>query len=130
MRVSADRSTGGRVIPREAERRRIPAQAFALKKYRCGTLPASKTADNEDAAALLWNSEVLSVKNSVGEPIPEFCQAPEEGAKIPPFVTRQDTGHVFPNEPAGAISTSNRNEDPRQVATRIVHAAALAGDAE
>jgi hypothetical protein len=71
-------------LPRLAARRRIPAQAVALKKYRGGSAPVSKTSDNEDATAPLWNSEVLSVKNSVGEPIPEFCQRPEDGAKIPP----------------------------------------------
>jgi len=39
--------------------------------------------DNEDATASLRDSEVLSVEHSVGEPIPEFSQRPEEGAKIP-----------------------------------------------
>jgi hypothetical protein len=53
----------------------------ALKKYRCGTSPVSKMSDNEDATAPLWNSEVLSVKNPVGEPIPEFPQLSEKQAK-------------------------------------------------
>jgi hypothetical protein len=57
-----------------------------LKKYRCGTSPASKTSDNEHATPALWNSAVLSVKNAVGEPIPEFAQEPEEGTKIPSSV--------------------------------------------
>jgi hypothetical protein len=61
----------------------MPRQAVALKKYRCGTSPVSKISDNEDATAPLWYSEVLSVKNPVGEPIPEFRQPPEEGAKVP-----------------------------------------------
>jgi hypothetical protein len=39
--------------------------------------------DNEHAAAALWNSEELSVQDSVGEPIPEFDQPSEEGAKVP-----------------------------------------------
>ena len=73
-------------MPRLAARRRIPAQAVALKKYRCGSAPVSKTSDNEDATAPLWNSEVLSVKNPVSEPIPELPQEPEEGAKIPSSV--------------------------------------------
>lgn len=64
----------------------MPLQAVALKKYCRGSSPVSKTCDNEDATAALGNSEVLSVKNSVGEPIPEFDQHPEEGAKIPSSV--------------------------------------------
>jgi hypothetical protein len=54
-----------------------------LKKNRCGTSPVSKVSDNEHTAAALGHSEVLSVKNSVGEPIPEFDQAPENGTKVP-----------------------------------------------
>jgi len=55
----------------------MPRHAVALKKNRCGTSPISKISDNEDAAPSLWNSEMLSVQNSVGEPIPEFDHAPE-----------------------------------------------------
>lgn len=79
-------SCGGNVFLRRCARSSIPLQALALKKYRCGTPPASKTSDNEDAAAALGHSEVLSVKNSVGEPIPELPQPCEEGGKIPPSV--------------------------------------------
>jgi hypothetical protein len=35
--------------------------------------------DNEDSTTLLGHSEVLSVQNSVGDPIPEFAQRPEDG---------------------------------------------------
>jgi hypothetical protein len=57
--------------------------------------------DKEDATAPLWNSSVLSVKNSVGEPIPDFPQRPEEGSKRPSFINRQDTGDVLPDQPSG-----------------------------
>jgi hypothetical protein len=63
--------------------------------------------DNEHTAAALWNSEVLSVKNSVGEPIPEFRQPSEEGSKSPSSVNRQDTGYIFPDNPLGAILVNN-----------------------
>src|SRR5690606_21163623 len=76
----------GNSFPRFAARRRMPRQAVALKKNRCGTSPVSKVSDNEHTAASLGHSEVLSVKNPVGEPIPEFCQHPEEGSKIPSSV--------------------------------------------
>jgi hypothetical protein len=60
----------------------MPLQAVALKKYRCCTSPVSKVSDNEHTAAALCHSEVLSVKNPVGEPIPELAQRPEEDSKI------------------------------------------------
>ncbi len=61
----------------------MPAAAFGLKKYlrRCG--PVSKTSDNDDTTALLGHSEVLSVQNSVGDPIPESSQRPEDGTHCP-----------------------------------------------
>jgi|TARA_A100001391_G_C5029570_1_gene267998 hypothetical protein len=61
----------------------MPAQAVALKEYRGGRSPISKISDNEHTAAPLGNSEVLSIKDSVGPPIPEFGQPSEEGAKVP-----------------------------------------------
>jgi len=64
----------------------MPLQAVELKKNLCGRSPVSKISDNEDATAALWNSKVLSFKNSVCEPIPELCQPSEEGSKIPAFV--------------------------------------------
>jgi hypothetical protein len=68
----ASAKAAGNRFPRFSARRRIPRQAVALKKYRGCTLPASKMSDNEDATAPLWYSKVLSVKNSVGPPVPEF----------------------------------------------------------
>jgi hypothetical protein len=76
--------------------------------------------DNEHAAASLWNSEVLSVKNPVGEPIPEFPQPSEEAAKIPSFARGQDAGDVLPDHPAGPESVSNCKEGEHEVATRII----------
>ena len=80
-------------MPRFSARRRIPAQALALKKYRCGTSPVSKTSDNEHTLPSLWDgtpvavhSHKLSVKNPVGEPIPDVPQEPEEGTKVPSSV--------------------------------------------
>jgi hypothetical protein len=42
--------------------------------------------DNEDATAALWNSEVDSIKNAVGEPIAAFAQRPEEDSECPSVV--------------------------------------------
>ena len=96
----------GNVFPRFSARRRIPRQAFALKKNRCGTSPVSKMSDNEHARPSLGQVEVLSVKNPVGEPIPELPQPSEEGSKRPSAIDRQDTGHVLPDHPLGAKSVS------------------------
>ena len=90
---SAACKCGGNARPRDSARRKIPAQAFALKEYRCGTSPVSKTSDNEHTLPSLWDgasvavhSDKLSVKNSVGEPIPEVAQEPDEGSKVPSSV--------------------------------------------
>jgi hypothetical protein len=79
---SACSSAGGNTLPLFSARRRMPLQAVALKKNRCGSSPVSKVSDNEHTLASLGHSEVLSVKNAVCEPIPEFSQRPEEDSKI------------------------------------------------
>lgn len=71
----------GNFLPRRSARRRMPLHAVGLKKNRGGTGPVSKMSDNEDATPALGYSKVLSVKNAVGPPIPEFCQSTEEGAE-------------------------------------------------
>jgi hypothetical protein len=86
--------------------------------------------DNEDAAAPLWYSKELSVKNAVGEPIPEFRQAPEKGAKYSSFVDRQDAGHVLPYQPSGPQSLSKPKELKREVATRVIQSLSESGDTE
>lgn len=134
---SARRKSWGRSLPRFPARRRIPAQAFGLKKYRCGRSPVSKISDNEHTASPLGNgsgkaacSDVLSVQHSVGPPIPEFAQAPEEGTKVPSFARRQDAGHVLPNHPLGPVAVNQSQIDEGQVAARIVQSLSKPGDAE
>jgi hypothetical protein len=122
------RSKGGNTLARLSARRKIPAQAFALKKYRRGSLPPSKTSDNEDATAALGYSEELSVQNSVRDPIPEFDQRPEHGSKRPPSINRQDTGDVFPDEPPWPQALSQSEKLQREVAARVIQAASLSGD--
>jgi hypothetical protein len=87
-------------------------------------------ADNEHTAATLGDSKPLSVKNSVGEPIPEFAQRPEEGSKIPSFAATEDARHVFPYDPFGLHDRSKLDESEGQVATRISQSSSKAGDAE
>jgi hypothetical protein len=87
-------------------------------------------ADNEHTLASLGQSEELSVKHSVGPPIPELAQAPEEGTKVPSSMARQDAGDVLPNHPSGAQSASKRKELKGQVATVVSHSASQPGDGE
>ena len=108
----------------------MPLQAVALKKYRCGTVPVSKTSDNEHTAAALGHSVELSVMNSVGEPIPELAQHPEEGSKVCASVTRQDAGDVLPNQPLGAVLCSNGTKGKHEVATRVIQSFSESCDTE
>ena len=81
----------------------MPAHAFVESEYPGGTLGvASRMPNNEDTAATLGDSEVARVENAVRDPIPEVCQTPEEGTKIPSSSRRQDTGDIFPDDPPGA----------------------------
>ena len=129
-RSNAIRSKGGNTLARFAARRRIPAQAFALKKYRCGTTPVSKMSNNEDATAPLGHSEELSVQHSPGATIPEFCQRSDDGAKVAPAVRGQNTGDVFPDDPPRSQAASKPAKLDGQVATRILQAAASSGEGE
>jgi hypothetical protein len=81
-----------------------------------------------DSPAKPVHSHVLSVKHSVGEPIPEFAQAPEYGTKIPSSVRRQDAGDVLPDQPTGAQALSQEKIFERQVATVVCQSASKASD--
>jgi len=128
--ASADAKKSGNFFPCFAARRSIPAQALALKKYGRGTAPVSKMSDNEDATASLGHSEELSVQHSPGATIPEFRQRNDDGAKIPPAVRGQNSGHVFPDNPAGPKAASKPAKFEGQAATRVTQAASSSGGAE
>lgn len=106
------------------------SQCGTLKECRCGRSPISKMSDNEDAPPSLWNSEVLRVKHSVGEPIPEFSQAPEKGTKVPSSVRRQDAGDVLPHQPSGAEAVSQPKIFERELTALITHSFSESRNAE
>ena len=137
-------------MPRFPARRRMPLQAVALKKNRCGTAVVSKISDKEDAAAALWNSEVLSVKHAPCEAV-RCWDARNDAAVLPAFlrdgealagedsqkarkvlssIARKDAGDVLPDQPAGPISASNVSIGEHEVATRIIQSFSEAGDGE
>ena len=127
----------GSALPRFSARRRIPRQAFAVKKYRCGTSPVSKISDNEHTTASLRDSEfevacshVLSVEHPICEPIPEFCQPCEEGSKIFSLVIGEDARNVFPHAPAGTITASEGEIGEHEVSTRVIKSTAKSRDTE
>jgi hypothetical protein len=76
----------------------MPSQAFFESENLGGSGPVSSTSLNEatddehpasalrDGSGPSPHSHVLSVQHSVREPIPEFAQRPEEGAKVPSSV--------------------------------------------
>jgi hypothetical protein len=134
---SADFSIEGSVFPRLSARLNMPLQAFADSENLGGSGPVSKTSDNEHTSPALrdgsgpsTHSHVLSVQHSVGPPIPEFAQRPEEGAKVPSSATRQDTGNIFPDNPSRLEPSSNRKVCEHEVAARICEPLPEAGDAE
>jgi hypothetical protein len=86
--------------------------------------------DNEHTAASLGHSEVLSVQHSVGEPIPEFDQPPEDGTKVPSSVARQNAGDVLPHHPAGPCAVSKPKKLEGQVAAVVSQSSSEARDAE
>jgi hypothetical protein len=108
----------------------MPLQAVALKKNRGGTSPVSKISDNEHTAASLGNSKELCVQDSVGPPIPDLPQRPEEGTKIPSGSAGQDAGDVFPDNPFRLVSVCNSEVGEHEVATRISQSFSESGNAE
>src|SRR5262249_42721031 len=72
----------GNICPRFAARRAMPWSAFRLKKYFSGAV-SSKIDDNKHPSAPLWDSEVLSVKNPVGNVHrPAFLKRTEDAREI------------------------------------------------
>lgn len=125
---SASARAGGSDFPRRSARRRIPAHAFALKKYLCGIESVSSTCDNEHTAASLGQAEILGIKNpprdcpfgsihttSVCPPSPwrlQFAAGPSERAKKAAegvISGGKDAGDVFPHDDAGGFASGGAN---------------------
>jgi hypothetical protein len=76
-----------------------------------------------DSPAKPVDSNVLSVKHSVGEPIPEFAHAPEYGTKVPSSIRRQDAGDVLPYQPLGPQALSQAKILEGQVTAPVCQSA-------
>jgi hypothetical protein len=128
---SAALSRGGNCLFLRPARRRIPRADFSLNEYLESTF-VSRTSDNEDTTASLWNSEVLSVKHppdcgaltadtqSCGSPPvlghgwPDPSKSPQHGGEILTSVGAESTGYVFPDNPLGIAFLSNAALVPEQ----------------
>jgi hypothetical protein len=128
--VNACFKSGGRSFPRFSARRRIPAQAFWLKKNLGGMLPVSKTRDNEDSTASLGNSEMLRIQDTVRPPVAEFAQRPKEGTKVPSSVATEDSWDVFPEERRDPEVLGDGKVGEHEASARIFESFAESGDGE
>jgi len=68
--------------------------------------------DNDDSAASLGDSEVLSVQHAPGEAIPEFCQRPDDGTHVPSAMRRQEARDVFEDDPGGREVSQESGDVP------------------
>jgi hypothetical protein len=149
---SASSNGRGNVFPRFSARRKIPAQAVGLKKYRWATGPVSSIEDSEHAAAPLRHSEPLRVQHAPFDKSvctdrhafrsPAICRRNEFGSchctshdsKVSTGVAAECSGHVFPNKPPCAAMFSCRMENPQlfveQAGTRASQSGALARNAQ
>ena len=85
-------------------------------------------ADSEDSTTTLGNSEPLSVQHSPRDAIPAVNHEAEEGREGVSVVSRKDAGHVLPNHPAGAESSSKEKKLDGQVTTRVIQSSSSSGD--
>jgi len=83
-----------------------------------------------DGTRVTVHSTPLSVQHSVGEPIPEVRQPPEEGSERPSSVRGQDTGHVFPDDPPRPEAINQSEIHEREVSAGVVEPLSEAGDGE
>jgi hypothetical protein len=96
LKISKDcLKEGGRFLPILSTRRRIPVAAFGLKKYFCGTSPASMEPNNVDSTALLGDSEVFRVKHTPADVIPALVQRLENDCEVSSSVGTKKPVDVF-----------------------------------
>jgi hypothetical protein len=133
--VNARSSSVGSVLPRFDARRRMPAAARADRKNLGGAVGsktcASTEGDDEHSPSALRHSEVASVENPVGPPIPEFAQATEERPKILASMTGEEARYVLEDDGGRSVALHKVEEGVGEVgAGACDHASSLAGDAE
>lgn len=129
---NAASSSSGKAFPLLSARLMIPAQAFALKKYRGGTSPVSSVDDKEHTFASLGHTEELSVQHSPCTPPirPEFGHGFKERPESPSAFSRQHSGHVLPDDPFRINLCASSEIFEHELAAWIVQSLPESGDAE
>lgn len=97
------------MLDRRLARLRIPWAALEERKKR-GSGVVSKISDNEESTASLWDSEVTTVKDTVGERIAAFGQRRENDGEISSGVGREEAGYIFKDEVGGLKSVKGCGE--------------------
>src|SRR5690554_4319931 len=94
----------------------MPEQAFAESEY-FGSGDSSRMSDNEDTAAPLRHSEVLSVKNRPGHAIPALGERPDDRFKVCAASTREEPRDILSNNPGGTELSNDPMHLPPERAT-------------
>jgi hypothetical protein len=67
-------------------------------------------AEDEHSPSALRHSEVASVENPVGPPIPEFAQRTEERPKVPAAMTGEESRNVLEKDRGRSVSSHKVEE--------------------
>jgi hypothetical protein len=86
--------------------------------------------DDEDPAASLGDSEILSVKNPPGQPIPALGERLDNRLEYLSLVNKQDIRHILPDEPDRLKLRSQSDKLQRKISPRVAEAQALPGNGE
>jgi hypothetical protein len=92
----------------------MPAAARADSENRGGAvgvrMSLSVECDDEHAASTLRHSEVASVENSVGPPVPEFAQRTEERPKILAAIRGEESRNVLEEDGGRSVALHKGKE--------------------
>lgn len=122
----------GRLLPRFDARRKMPLAARADSENRAGAvaLRMSLRVEREDEhpSSSLRHSEVASVENSVGPPVPEFPQRTDERPKIAAVIRGEESRYVFEEDGGRSVSLHKPKEGEGEDAALPGEACSLASD--
>jgi hypothetical protein len=85
--------------------------------------------DNEQASPSLRHSEVLRVKSSPGDAIPELNKRADDGKEVSASVARKEPRYILSDNPCGAALSNDPVHFPPERATVSNQAAALSCNA-
>jgi hypothetical protein len=86
--------------------------------------------EDEHSPSTLRHSEVASVENPEGPPIPEFCQATEERPKVATAMTGEESRYVLEQDDGRSVSLHKVEEGEGESGSGACESSSLACDAE